>query len=410
MIKLCFGSLVKALLKCSAPTTTQKELCGQLLLSIDRLYDITTDDTSASKLANGFQNVPKGIAEAVKKCNPNDVLIQISKRVLPLLDNNKRENIIKVLKKILLDDEDIAPSTIMGFISNDTKEQIISSYNITCEKIITILLLYSVVYTKNGGMRESINDIDDEYISASIKHFEKNPIPASEVVDEMQRYKIESSQTPLQKVMLYLRCPENWEPSESSTMDIRYNKYAPEYTIEHTYEAEDGRDGFEYYLFSQTDPTPHWAEIRLKYHQTVLYHTQGVLLDGGRYFTPCPEWGIVHPFHGEHDPIVYKYLIKDSCQGIIQQFYYNRKDPEECYAYDRFMESILFFSSKDEHERFSEYADYRWDEYEKKELKLQIPYIKSNSEKATCHYENEFRNVRLLQAMYRDFILKEYPV
>lgn len=64
--------------------------------------------------------------------------------------------------------------------------------------------------------------------------------------------------SPIEKVKLYLKHPEHWENSPSNE-DKKYHKYAPEFTIDHTYEPEDGRDGYEYYLFAQTDSRPHWS-------------------------------------------------------------------------------------------------------------------------------------------------------
>ena len=53
--------------------------------------------------------------------------------------------------------------------------------------------------------------------------------------------------SPIEKVKLYLKKSKHWENSPSSK-DKKYYKYAPEFTIEHTYEPDDGREGYEYYF------------------------------------------------------------------------------------------------------------------------------------------------------------------
>lgn len=70
----------------------------------------------------------------------------------------------------------------------------------------------------------------------------------------------------------------------------QYYKYSPEYIIEH-FRCDD-RDGYEYYLFSQSDSRPRWYNINVKYHQTTLFSIIGAGLDGGRYFTnvPCTDF------------------------------------------------------------------------------------------------------------------------
>ena len=92
---------------------------------------------------------------------------------------------------------------------------------------------------------------------------------------------------PIDKVKLFLKHPEDWAESPSQE-DLKYYKNAPEYTIERGY-SDDSRTGYEYYLFNQTDSTPHWTDIHVKYHQTVLVDIGGVILDGGRAFTASPD-------------------------------------------------------------------------------------------------------------------------
>jgi len=50
MKKMCFGSFATVLSKCRAPSITQKELIGRMLLVVNPNYDITTDDVAVSAL------------------------------------------------------------------------------------------------------------------------------------------------------------------------------------------------------------------------------------------------------------------------------------------------------------------------------------------------------------------------
>lgn len=96
---------------------------------------------------------------------------------------------------------------------------------------------------------------------------------------------------PLEQVFYYLLNKEEWEDvPEDGAITRQYYKYSPEYIIEH-FRCDD-RDGYEYYLFSQSDSRPRWYNINVKYHQTTLFSTIGAGLDGGRYFTnvPCTDF------------------------------------------------------------------------------------------------------------------------
>ena len=62
---------------------------------------------------------------------------------------------------------------------------------------------------------------------------------------------------------------------------------APEFTVCHY--SDDERDGYEYYMLNQTDPSPSWYTIEIRYFQTRIFDTLGIALDSGRYFAPVPS-------------------------------------------------------------------------------------------------------------------------
>ena len=150
--------------------------------------------------------------------------------------------------------------------------------------------------------------------------------------------------TPIEKVKLYLKHPEDWENSPSQE-DKKYYKFAPEYTIEHTFEPEDHRDGYEYYLFAQTDSRPHWCDIRICYHQTVLADMGGVILDGGRYFTATPNTDGISLNRYAHWDVAYKYMIKGELNHLVHEFYYVDDGDEARHAHNEYEGCLLFFDS-----------------------------------------------------------------
>ena len=157
--------------------------------------------------------------------------------------------------------------------------------------------------------------------------------------------------TPIDRIKYYLEksddwveSPTNWETSK------KYHNYFPEFTIEFT--LEDDGNAYQYYIFNQTDITPHWRKIRLFYHQTLLMSLEGVLLDGGRYFTPTPLTdGISLTQHHNWD-IIFKYFINDTLHYVIHQFYYKPDGDEETMAHNNFKECILYFDTENEKEEF----------------------------------------------------------
>lgn len=79
----------------------------------------------------------------------------------------------------------------------------------------------------------------------------------------------------LERVTIYLKDKKNWFQNE---FEVVYYKYAPEFTIKCEY--DESRKGYEVYMLGQIDNTPHWYDIQLYYHSTLLHTVSAVALDG----------------------------------------------------------------------------------------------------------------------------------
>ena len=93
--------------------------------------------------------------------------------------------------------------------------------------------------------------------------------------------------SPLERMMIYLKNSALWDSSPSGFEEKMYYRFSPEFTIETV--MDDSKNGYQYYLFNQTDIHPRWYDINLYYHQTMLASLEGLSLDGGRYFTSSPR-------------------------------------------------------------------------------------------------------------------------
>lgn len=208
--------------------------------------------------------------------------------------------------------------------------------------------------------------------------------------------------SPIEKVKLYLKYPEHWADSPSSE-DKKYYKYAPEYTIEHTYGSEDSRDGYEYYLFAQTDSRPHWSEIRIYYHQTVLAELGGVILDGGRYFTATPDMDGISLTEYHSWDVSYRYMIKGELNHLVHEFYYVDDGDEARHAHNKYEGCILIFEDKKEHQRFKIYVKENWGRKEEFANSIWIPHMEQLSGYNMDAFREEYRNVKILRKMLEAF-------
>ena len=92
---------------------------------------------------------------------------------------------------------------------------------------------------------------------------------------------------PIEKFKHYLDDYSSWMSFEDESAESMYYANAPEFTI--TTVNDETRAGHVFYMFSQTDSTPHWYVVNLKYYQITLETFQGISLDGGRCFVIAPQ-------------------------------------------------------------------------------------------------------------------------
>ena len=176
--------------------------------------------------------------------------------------------------------------------------------------------------------------------------------------------------TPLERITYYLKTREDWVNSESeSTM---YYRHYPEFTISH---ESNEKSGYEHYLFEQTDSTPHWYDITIKYHHTVIASLTGLALDGGRCFTVAPNFAGFHLENPYEFDVTYRCMLKNSLEDIVKEFYYEFDGDEATHAYNCYMDCILLFESEQEQNEFEQYVVRNKKKFLMISKKARLPYF-----------------------------------
>lgn len=208
--------------------------------------------------------------------------------------------------------------------------------------------------------------------------------------------------TPLERIEYYLEKPDDWLESPTDWVTSKkYHKYFPEFTIEFT--LEDDGDAYQYYLFNQTDITPHWRKISMYYHQTLLSTLEGICLDGGRYFTPTPLTDGISLGEFHHWDIVFKYFVKDTLPYVVHQFYYEPDGDDETISHDKFQECILIFESENEKEEFKNYVLINWGYKKQFEKDIWLPHFPEIKGYIMKEFEKQYRDVQILKKMFDEF-------
>ena len=203
--------------------------------------------------------------------------------------------------------------------------------------------------------------------------------------------------SPLERMMIFLKNPGLWDCSPSCFEEKLYYSFSPEFTIETV--MDDSKNGYQYYLFNQTDIHPRWYDINLYYHQTMLASLEGVSLDGGRYFTPSPRTDGISLTQYHNWDVAFKYYIKNSIEYIVHEFYYHPDGDDETIAHNRFMKCILVFECDSEKENFKEYLKLNWDKKENYIDNIWLPYFEEVDGYNMDAIKEEYLNSQILQKM-----------
>jgi len=210
--------------------------------------------------------------------------------------------------------------------------------------------------------------------------------------------------TPLERVQLLLREPENWLSSPEETSMIEFYKFAPEYTIEH---IQADRDGYEFYLFGQADSRPRWYDINIKYHQTLIASIGGVGLDGARFFTASPQSNTIcfgHRFDLDNG-VSYKYFNKDTLEYATYEYYLMkiRARHEAQIANRKYMDCILVFESELEKVQFEIYVREKQDRFTGILVDSYLPYIPDIKGYRMEAFKKEYSDSIVLQQLLHEF-------
>ena len=207
---------------------------------------------------------------------------------------------------------------------------------------------------------------------------------------------------PLERMLTYLKSPNLWDYSSNDCYKEKlYYRFSPEYTIESI--LNESKNGYQYYLFNQTDIHPRWYDINLYYHQTMMASLEGVSLDGGRYFTPSPNTDGVSLTEYNHWDILFKYFIKESIEYVVHEFYYHQDGDDETIAHNRFMECILVFENDAEKEDFKVFVAQNWANKQKYSDNILMPYFEELKGYNMDVIKEEYSNSQILKRMFSEF-------
>lgn len=169
------------------------------------------------------------------------------------------------------------------------------------------------------------------------------------VVEELWKRRFGLLPAPIDRLKFALKDKDNWTGKDG----VSYYNPSPEFTVEYIQDEHSYRnENKEFYSYKQTNTSTSYENIQCKYHMTVLFECQRVILDSGRYSVATATWGFIPIDKYRRENIVYKYYLKDSLDHDLTNFLYNQENHEETIAKRRYMQLILLYESDVEKEQF----------------------------------------------------------
>lgn len=278
---------------------------------------------------------------------------------------------------------------------------LVKSYHIKSSTIDVIVIKntfdtpYYLIESYQGVFKNNI------YTRVMDTNTPKNKSADIDKVEYLWKKRFRLLESPLARVEYLLKAPENWSKSPIESTDTMYYTYAPEYRIVSV--EDEHRNGYEYYLFSQTDPRPHWYYTHIFYYSTILESFLEIAMDGGRWRAIAPNRSAIYE-NGNHFSeckAYYGYYIRDSLRYHLHLFLAG--DDKDSYDYSEYMSVILLFDSDDERIQFENYVSQNLDEFDKVFVEQKTPYIEPISGYNICEFEKQYKASLALQIMLLKF-------
>ena len=161
-VRLCFGIIMKILLKYKSLRSLQKNFCPAIFKAIGDPVVTDYDEGRISSIVNGEKPVPGSVISAAKDAKVEDVSHRISTSCMNYIDPNRHKEIILLVLWVLNQDTTIKNSTLIG---THTKAEWNNIHTFEIEEFLAVFLLYAV------------NNIDNEFGRRGIKFISEKGFP-----------------------------------------------------------------------------------------------------------------------------------------------------------------------------------------------------------------------------------------
>lgn len=167
MKKLCFGSFATVLGLCmNTEVYTLMALCEAMFTSVAPTVSFsgTISESNRTDMFKGRNPLPKEVTIGITQRSSVDIAASFKQYVVPLLDDNKKELIIAVMKDIIADDEDITNVTEIEYVNHTQKGSIAGQSVFVFHEFLAGVLIY-VCRSGNKNLIKRVAEITADYVN-----------------------------------------------------------------------------------------------------------------------------------------------------------------------------------------------------------------------------------------------------
>ncbi len=164
---LFLGSFLKIIVKCKANNTSQKEIVGSFMKSLDPKFEDSENNGISTNLAGGLKNPSDYVMEKISQLGAKEyegLTVYFDEHVVGLIKENEQRTVFKAICLLIKEDEAIKSDTIVDLISGKKKNELDYS---TCDDYAVFLASIFLFVLKNTDNRQKRGLADaqaDEYI------------------------------------------------------------------------------------------------------------------------------------------------------------------------------------------------------------------------------------------------------
>lgn len=178
--------------------------------------------------------------------------------------------------------------------------------------------------------------------------------------EQLWKYRLGILPLPLERLRRMLCRKNSWKENQNGF----FFEEAPEFTIVENKEVSESYDRglAPFYAYNQTNSSCSYHQYECRYHTTVLYETQTISLDSGRFHTPIPEFGFIPIDKNNRNSLDYRYFVNLTTKFYLHHFMFDEKSDEAFYSRRKLLRIVPIFESEGEKNSFEDYIVENMDE------------------------------------------------